>query len=733
MTIIGSAFVNIRARVDDFADDADRGVLGKIGGIAAKASLLLGGAVAGFGVKAVAEFASFEGKMNEVFTLLPGISGPAIDQMTGQVKTFAKDFGVLPDKVVPALYQALSAGVPQDNVFAFLETAQKAAKGGVTELTTAVDGISSVVNTYGAETVSASKASDLMFTAVRLGKTNFEQLSASLFQVNPIAASLGVKFEDVTAALAALTAKGVPTSVATTQLRQAFVEMSKEGTKTSDLFKEISGKTFKDFIESGGNTQQALALLADHAKETGVGVNDLFGSVEAGAAALALTGDGAKVFADNITAMADSAGATDAAFNQMNRGIGPLFDKVKAFAAVVLIDAGNAIADLAYRLADVLKPALDGIGPIVDSASTAFGILAGVVGNPVFQVAAALIAVSFVPALIALAVQATLTGVALVASYTVFIAQSVIAGVTVVAQNLLMIGSWIAHAVAATANAIIIAAAWLIALGPIALLVAAVIGAAILIIRNWESIKDFIGSAVEAVGGFLSNLIGAIGRLVSSVAEKVGEIIGFFGRLASGVGEKVGEVIGFFGRLVSAVFEKAGELIGVVASIPGRILGALGNLGGILYDAGLAIIRGLRDGIVAGLEAVYNIARGIAGKIASLKGPLPKDRRLLIPAGIAIMEGLQKGLDAKRSALEAQLRDITGSIASVGVSGARTAGGGGFSAGVTAGLPQQIAALTAAIEALASGGRGGTWNVNGGDPYAAAAAMSRQMNWSAGR
>ena len=41
-----------------------------------------------------------------------------------------------------------------------------------------------------------------MFTAVRLGKTDFEQLSGSMFQVAPIAASLGIDFQDVTAALA---------------------------------------------------------------------------------------------------------------------------------------------------------------------------------------------------------------------------------------------------------------------------------------------------------------------------------------------------------------------------------------------------------------------------------------------------------------------------------------------------------------------------------------------------
>ena len=312
----------------------------------------VGAAAIGIGIAGTMAFVDFERSMNEVFTLIPGTSQDAMDAMTNDVKKFSKEFGVLPEKIVPALYQALSAGVPQDNVFQFLETAQKAAKGGVTDLTTAVNGISSVVNAYGADTINATQASDLMFTAVRMGKTTFEEMSNALFNVNPIAAALGVKFGDVTAAMSAMTAQGIPTNVATTQLRQLFVELSKEGTKTSEAFEKISGKSFKEFVAEGGNTQQALLLLEEYAKKTGVGINDLFGSVEAGSAALSLTGKGTETFSKNLDAMGKSAGATDGAFTQMDKGLGPVIDKFKAFAAVFLIEVGTKIAPIIENLVD---------------------------------------------------------------------------------------------------------------------------------------------------------------------------------------------------------------------------------------------------------------------------------------------------------------------------------------------------------------------------------------------
>jgi TP901 family phage tail tape measure protein len=351
------------------------------------------GAIAGVAVgvaaigKGVTAFADFERSMNEVFTLIPGTSKEAMDAMTQDVKNFSREFGVLPDRVVPALYQALSAGVPKDNVFEFLEVAQKAAKGGVTDLTVSVNGISSVMNAYGADVLSATQASDLMFTAVRLGKTTFEEMSASLFQVTPTAAALGVKFGDVTAALASMTAQGVPTKVATTQLRQLFVELSKEGTKTSDVFSKISGKSFKEFVASGGNTQQALAMLEKHAGQTNVGINDLFGSVEAGSAALSLTGKGTETFVNNLAAMGEASGATDAAFEQMNTGLGPVIDRFKALGAVILLEIGGKIAPVLEKLANYIEENGDELKAMATDVADVLKRV-GIIARNAFNVAA---------------------------------------------------------------------------------------------------------------------------------------------------------------------------------------------------------------------------------------------------------------------------------------------------------------------------------------------------------
>lgn len=386
MTAIAEAFVTLRPDTKGFASEARSGIAGAFGpiGVAAAAGMaVVGGAITATAVKGVQAFASFERQMNEVFTLLPGISGEAMDAMSDQVLQFSRDFGTLPEEVVPSLYQALSAGVPQDNVFNFLETAQKAAIAGVTELETAVDGISSVVNAYGADVTDATEVSDAMFTAVRLGKTDFDQLSQSLFQVVPTAASLGVTFEEVAASLATITAQGTPTTVASTQLRQMFVELSKDGGALASTFNEIANESFADFVEGGGNVQGALQLLEDHAAETGVGLADLFGSVEAGQAALSLTGQATDTFAAALEAMGTSAGATDDAFEQMDQGMSRAMEKIRAGWEVLKIHIGEALMPAVQAFADWIlenMPMIEekvttffnGIGLVAEALAVAF-------------------------------------------------------------------------------------------------------------------------------------------------------------------------------------------------------------------------------------------------------------------------------------------------------------------------------------------------------------------------
>ena len=280
------------------------------------AGTLAAGAAMGFALFKVGKGAfELEKQFAEVRTLLPKVGAEAFGALQKDVIALSNELGMAAQDVIPALYQAISAGVPTENVISFLRTSGKAAIGGVTDLTSAVDGISSVVNAYADSSFTAANASDLMFTAVRLGKTTFDELSRSLFNAVPVAASLGVGFDQITASLAAMTAQGVPTKIATTGLRQLFVEMSKDGMELADVIQNRYGKSLSALMDEGKDFTVIMNEIA--ASMPSDEFRNMFSSVEAMNAAMLLVGPGGVLVADALAEMRSSAGATEKAFQVM--------------------------------------------------------------------------------------------------------------------------------------------------------------------------------------------------------------------------------------------------------------------------------------------------------------------------------------------------------------------------------------------------------------------------------
>ena len=339
-------------RVENFAK--------KIGKIGVQSGKAIGAASAAVGVASTKMFMDFEQGMNEVFTLLPKAGQETYDELTRQTKEFSKEFGVLPEKVIPSLYDALSAGVPSATVFDYLEVSQKMARGGAVGLSEALDGLTTATNSWSATGLTATEAADIFATTVRLGKTTVGELSSELYKAGPLAAAAGVSFADIGAATATLTASGTPTAQAMTQIKAALGELVKDGTKSSNALKEISGFSFAQLIDQGKSLNEIFQIMSEGATGS---VMDLFGSLEAGSAVLALTAGDGKAFADATNEFGNAAGATEDAFGRMNKGLQVNFDKIKANLAVLSIEIGTRIAPFVAKATDFLVKAFENLEP----------------------------------------------------------------------------------------------------------------------------------------------------------------------------------------------------------------------------------------------------------------------------------------------------------------------------------------------------------------------------------
>jgi TP901 family phage tail tape measure protein len=281
----------------------------------------IGAAVVGGLASSAIAFGHFQERMNEVFTLLPDLSQSAMGQMTEDVKAFARETGRTTDEVIPALYQAISAGVPPENVFDFLRTANEAAVAGAASTQDSVNLLSAVTKAYGDTSAEAvKKVADLAFTTVKLGQTTYPELAASIGKVTPLAAALGVQQEELFGITATLSGVTGNTAEVMTQQKAVMTALIKTNPQMAAGLKAMG-------FESGQAAVQSLGLMGTLdglTKVTGGSTQQLaemLGSAEALTAVLALTGAQSDVAADKIGQMGEATGSVNAAFKTMDEGV----------------------------------------------------------------------------------------------------------------------------------------------------------------------------------------------------------------------------------------------------------------------------------------------------------------------------------------------------------------------------------------------------------------------------
>lgn len=259
-----------------------------------------------------------------------------------------------------ALYETISAGITDaDAATALVETANEFAVGGTTSLAGAVDVLTSAVNTYADQGLTAKKASDLMFTAIAAGKTTAEELSHSLGEVAPTAHAAGVGFDELQAAIAALTVQGIKTPQAVTALNAMMSNIMKP---TADAEKEAKrlGIAFDATALKTQGLRGVLMQLVGNTKVNNDTFTNLFGSVEGVKGALTLTASGGAKFNEIINQMADSAGATGKAFDIMANTTKFQEDRFKALSKNALILIGEVLEPLVASVMKVVNNVVEG-------------------------------------------------------------------------------------------------------------------------------------------------------------------------------------------------------------------------------------------------------------------------------------------------------------------------------------------------------------------------------------
>lgn len=274
-------------------------------------------------------------------------SQKSLSNISKEVRSYSNETGEAASDMAEATYQAISASVNTADAAAFAGTATKLAVGGFTSATTAVDVLTTAINSYGLAASDATQLSDNLITTQNLGKTSVDQLAQSVGKVIPLASAYNVQMDNLSSAYAVLTANGIATAESGTYLKSMLSELGDTGSDVSEVLLNSTGKTFAQLMEQGYSLGDVMSMLGDAVDGDSTAFNALWSSTEAGIGALSLFNAGADKYNSVLDSMRTSAGATEKAYSTM----ADTTDKSKQ-------RMENAFNNLKISVGDVLNPAL---------------------------------------------------------------------------------------------------------------------------------------------------------------------------------------------------------------------------------------------------------------------------------------------------------------------------------------------------------------------------------------
>lgn len=335
-------------------------------------SIVIGAGIASQMKDAINSFANFEEAMKQVATLT-NATDEELKQIEDTLLEMAKAGDFSATELANAYYQALSAVGDTTEAMAVLQEANKAAIGGNADLFQSVDGLTSMFNAWKLSIDDLVKTNDLLFTAVRMGKTTIDEIASSIGRVAPLAAQAGVAIDEVLTAVAALTLQGSSTAEAMTQLRGIFSSMTKPSEQAKKMAEELGIQFDVTALKSKG-LQGVLNDIAEATEGDSAKMAMLFGEVEALNGVLALTGKGAEDFENILSEMEVSAGATDEAVAKMETGLKDLLDRLNGLIDVMKIEAARAFAPFLENVVEVTIGFLEWIQNMSDSEKAILGV-----------------------------------------------------------------------------------------------------------------------------------------------------------------------------------------------------------------------------------------------------------------------------------------------------------------------------------------------------------------------
>ena len=316
----------------------------------------------------------FEFSMASIVGLV-GVASEEVQAMEDDVRSMGKAYGVSATQAADALFFITSAGLRGADATGVLEQALKASAIGLGETAVVADLATSALNAYGADVLSASDATDVMVATVREGKLQANELAGSMGRVLPLASAMGVGFNEVGAAFAALSRTGTDASEAATQIRGILSSLLNPTKQAEDALSAmgLSSENLRQVIREDG-LLAALGILAETFKGNEEAAAQVFGNIRALSGVLDLMGANVETTRQIFANMEDNVGDTDKAFQVMSST--GAFQVKQAMAQMK-----DSFLALGQAIVPVVLPVLGAVTKALNVLANGFNALPGPIKN----------------------------------------------------------------------------------------------------------------------------------------------------------------------------------------------------------------------------------------------------------------------------------------------------------------------------------------------------------------
>ncbi len=314
-------------------------------------------------VKAASDFETHFAKLKTIADTSKK-TGVSVGTLKNQLRKLSDETGASQSSLAEATYQAISAGRSTKEAVSFVGQAGKLAKGGFTDMSTATDTLTTIMNAYGKSAGNAESISSKLILTQNLGKTTVGELGATMGKVVPTANMYKVGLDKLASAYVTTTKNGINTAQSTTVINSMLTQLGKGSTSAAKALKAGTGHSLEELMKKGWSLTDVVKAVDKQSKKSGKTLGETFNNVNATKGAATLLQHG-KDYIKALKGMAKSSGLASKSAKTMANTMSNQMKTMKTRVTNIAIEIGQTILPM-------INPILKKVEGVITKISKAF-------------------------------------------------------------------------------------------------------------------------------------------------------------------------------------------------------------------------------------------------------------------------------------------------------------------------------------------------------------------------